>query len=121
MTKKSTEVEPAAEPAAPETETTPTGEASAEGAPAPQAEPAASEVETPSEESPAEGAPAPQPEGPAADASAPEFADQTSPDAGESRTAFVQTGRPGDACTCPDGRKGTIRRFDSGLVCIPDA
>jgi membrane protein involved in colicin uptake len=43
------------------------------------------------------------------------------PDAGESRTGFVRNARPGDACQCPDGRKGTVHRFDEGLVCIPNA
>jgi hypothetical protein len=38
-----------------------------------------------------------------------------------SRTGFVESGQPGGECTCPDGRKGTIHRFDAGLVCIPNA
>jgi len=37
-----------------------------------------------------------------------------------SRTGFVENGQPGGECTCPDGRKGTIHRFDAGLVCIPN-
>jgi hypothetical protein len=46
-------------------------------------------------------------------------AEQT-PDANESRTGFVTGARQGDECTCPDGRKGTVHSFDSGLVCIPN-
>jgi hypothetical protein len=42
------------------------------------------------------------------------------PDAYKSRTGFV-SGQPGDVCTCPDGRTGTIHRFDEGLICIPNA
>jgi hypothetical protein len=37
-----------------------------------------------------------------------------------SRTGFVESGRPGGECICPDGRKGTIHSFDAGLVCIPN-
>ena len=49
-------------------------------------------------------------------------AEQTTiPDANESRTSFVTGARPGDECICPDGRKGTVHSFDSGLVCIPNA
>jgi len=40
--------------------------------------------------------------------------------ADESRTGFVTGMRPGDQCTCPDGRKGTVHKFDEGLVCIPN-
>jgi hypothetical protein len=43
------------------------------------------------------------------------------PDADESRTGFVTNARPGDECICPDGRKGTVHLFDTGLVCIPNA
>jgi hypothetical protein len=42
------------------------------------------------------------------------------PTAEESRTGFVKNARPGDECVCPDGRKGTVHRFDEGLVCIPN-
>ena len=42
-------------------------------------------------------------------------------DGNGSRTGFVQTGRPGDTCVCPDGRTGTVHRFDEGLICIPNA
>jgi hypothetical protein len=45
---------------------------------------------------------------------------EETPDANESRTGFVTGARPGDECTCPDGRKGTVHSFDSGLVCIPN-
>lgn len=48
-------------------------------------------------------------------------AEQTTPDANESRTAFVSGARAGDECVCPDGRKGTVHSFDAGLVCIPNA
>jgi len=42
-------------------------------------------------------------------------------DAGESRTGFAEKGlNPGDECLCPDGRKGTVHRFDAGLICIPN-
>lgn len=37
-----------------------------------------------------------------------------------SRTGFVENGQPCGECFCPDGRKGTIHRFDAGLVCIPN-
>jgi hypothetical protein len=47
-------------------------------------------------------------------------ADAVVPPANESRTDFVTGARPGDECTCPDGRKGTVHSFDSGLVCIPN-
>jgi len=46
---------------------------------------------------------------------------QPSVNADGSRTGFVQTGRPGDTCVCPDGRTGTVHRFDEGLICIPNA
>src|SRR4051794_35957925 len=65
-----------------------------------------------------------QSEGTAQDAggAADETADTpTATDADESRTAFVTGVRPGDECTCPDGRKGTVHSFDTGLVCIPNA
>jgi hypothetical protein len=45
---------------------------------------------------------------------------ETAADANESRTGFVTGARPGDECVCPDGRKGTVHSFDSGLVCIPN-
>jgi hypothetical protein len=45
----------------------------------------------------------------------------TSPDADASRTDFVSGARAGDECLCPDGRKGTVHKFDEGLVCIPNA
>jgi hypothetical protein len=50
-------------------------------------------------------------------------ADETAetPNADESRTAFVSGVRPGEQCICPDGRTGTVHSFDSGLVCIPNA
>jgi hypothetical protein len=38
-----------------------------------------------------------------------------------SRTGFVEKGKAGEECICPDGRKGTIHSFDAGLVCIPNA
>ena len=41
-------------------------------------------------------------------------------DSNESRTGFVKNARPGDECICPDGRKGTVHKFDEGLVCIPN-
>ncbi len=44
-------------------------------------------------------------------------AEQT-PDA--SRTVFVSNARAGDQCICPDGRKGTVHKFDAGFVCIPN-
>jgi hypothetical protein len=56
-----------------------------------------------------------------------ETADETdtapseAPVADASRTSFIETGRPGDQCTCPDGRTGTVHRFDEGLICIPNA
>ena len=42
------------------------------------------------------------------------------PDANASRTGFVSNGKAGDECTCPDGRKGTVHKFDEGLICIPN-
>lgn len=43
------------------------------------------------------------------------------PDADASRTGFVSKGAPGEECICPDGRKGTIHKFDdTGLICIPN-
>lgn len=54
-------------------------------------------------------------------AKAAEEAAKSTADANESRTEFVSGARPGDECTCPDGRKGTVHSFDSGLVCIPNA
>ena len=46
---------------------------------------------------------------------------EVAPDANESRTGFVEKGAPGDECVCPDGRKGTVHKFDNGLICIPNA
>jgi membrane protein involved in colicin uptake len=46
--------------------------------------------------------------------------DAATPGSDESRTGFVTNARPGDECTCPDGRKGTVHKFDEGLVCIPN-
>src|SRR3954447_20886776 len=41
------------------------------------------------------------------------------PDA--SRTDFAKAGlKAGDQCTCPDGRIGTVHRFDAGLICLPN-
>ena len=41
------------------------------------------------------------------------------PDA--SRTGYAEKGlKAGDACVCPDGRKGTVHRFDAGLICLPN-
>jgi hypothetical protein len=78
----------------------------------PAAEPAPSDTETETVQQ------APQPEEqPAADAPAP---DTNVPDANASRTGFVARARSGDRCTCPDGRKGTVHKFDSGMVCIPN-
>jgi hypothetical protein len=38
-----------------------------------------------------------------------------------SRTGYAEKGqRPGDACVCPDGRTGTVHRFDAGLICLPN-
>jgi hypothetical protein len=38
-----------------------------------------------------------------------------------SRTGYAEKGlRAGDACTCPDGRKGTVHQYDAGLICIPN-
>jgi len=42
-------------------------------------------------------------------------------DSNESRTGFVMNARAGEECICPDGRKGTVHKFDEGLVCIPNA
>jgi hypothetical protein len=50
-----------------------------------------------------------------------ETSQEVAPSADESRTDFVSDARPGDECTCPDGRKGTVHSFDAGLVCIPNA
>src|SRR4051812_44662099 len=47
-------------------------------------------------------------------------ANAAAPAANESRTGFVSNARAGDECTCPDGRKGTVHKFDTGLVCIPN-
>jgi hypothetical protein len=38
-----------------------------------------------------------------------------------SRTGYADKGlRAGDACVCPDGRKGTVHQYDAGLICIPN-
>ena len=38
-----------------------------------------------------------------------------------SRTGYAKKGlRAGDACVCPDGRTGTVHKFDAGFVCIPN-
>ncbi|HEX3861294.1 MAG TPA: hypothetical protein VHY35_06330 [Stellaceae bacterium] len=42
------------------------------------------------------------------------------PNADGSRTGFVSGVRAGEECVCPDGRKGTVHKFDEGLVCIPN-
>ncbi len=43
------------------------------------------------------------------------------PDANESRTGYADKGlKAGDPCTCPDGRTGTVHRFDAGLICLPN-
>jgi hypothetical protein len=43
------------------------------------------------------------------------------PDANESRTGFVKGLRAGEPCICPDGRKGTVQKFEGvGMVCIPN-
>jgi hypothetical protein len=50
-----------------------------------------------------------------------EEAGATVPDANESRTGFADAGlHPGDACVCPDGRTGTVQRFEVGLICLPN-
>jgi len=53
-------------------------------------------------------------------AAAPSQDEAATPDADESRTAFVSGIRPGEQCICPDGRTGTVHKFDEGLVCIPN-
>jgi hypothetical protein len=57
----------------------------------------------------------------AAAAEAGDTQEGTAPDADASRTGFVTNARQGDECICPDGRKGTVHKFDEGLVCIPNA
>lgn len=52
-------------------------------------------------------------------------ADETQPEdtqTEDSRTGFVETpARTGDACTCPDGRSGTVTVFADNLaVCLPN-
>lgn len=38
-----------------------------------------------------------------------------------SRTGYAAKGlRAGDACICPDGRKGTVHQYDAGLICMPN-
>jgi hypothetical protein len=59
--------------------------------------------------------------GGAADADSSETSGETAADANASRTGFVTGARPSDDCICPDGRKGTVHKFDEGLVCIPNA
>lgn len=56
-----------------------------------------------------------------ADAAAQAEAAANNGSADDSRTGFVKNARAGDECTCPDGRKGTVHKFDEGLVCIPNA
>lgn len=48
--------------------------------------------------------------------------DQAPVDSDESRTGFVKSSaRTGDACTCPDGRPGTVTVFAGNLaVCLPN-
>src|SRR6185312_14633990 len=42
-------------------------------------------------------------------------------DPNASRTGFADKGlKAGELCTCPDGRPGTVARFDVGLVCLPN-
>ena len=48
-------------------------------------------------------------------------ADATAIDPNASRTGYVTDAKSGDECVCPDGRKGTVHKFDNGLVCIPNA
>ena len=67
--------------------------------------------ETPAAAPVAEEQPAPEPAADSAGGAA---------DANESRTDFVTNARAGDECLAPDGRKGTVHSFDSGLVCIPN-
>ena len=43
------------------------------------------------------------------------------PKEGETLTEYVTDAKAGDECVCPDGRKGTVHKFDNGLVCIPNA
>ena len=43
---------------------------------------------------------------------------EASADAGGAATDAVKAG---DACTCPDGRTGTVHSYDEGLICIPNA
>jgi hypothetical protein len=80
-------------------------------------------VETPAAETPAapsvEVPPAPEAETPQ-ETPVDEPGAGDAPDANASRTDFVKNARPGDECICPDGRKGTVHSFDSGLVCIPN-
>lgn len=45
-------------------------------------------------------------------------ASEASADAGGAATDAVKAG---DACTCPDGRTGTVHSYDEGLICIPNA
>jgi hypothetical protein len=59
-----------------------------------------------------------------ADAKAKADADAAAQQAGNdaSRTGYADKGlRAGDACTCPDGRTGTVHQYDAGLICIPNA
>src|SRR5690242_8729610 len=67
-------------------------------------------------------APAEQSEESAADAGGAAEAEESGSETSEvavdgSRTGFVENGQSGGECICPDGRKGTIHKFDAGLVC----
>lgn len=101
MSDEPTNVDPAAEPA-------PT-DAAPEETPAPADEAAPQPEETPAADAPASDEPVSDGETPS----------EREPDA--SRTGFAEKGlKAGDACTCPDGRAGTVHRFDAGLICIPN-
>jgi hypothetical protein len=75
--------------------------------------------ETPAAAPEAEEQPAPEPAVENAGGAAEPTADEPAPLADESRTDFVSGMKPGDDCQCPDGRPGSVHRFDAGLVCIP--
>lgn len=102
MNDEPTNVDPAAETPAPET----APEAPSEETPAP------AEGEEPASTTP-EDAPA--------DAPASDEHGTDAPDPNASRTGFAEPGlKTGDPCTCPDGRPGTVHRFDAGLICLPN-
>lgn len=86
------------------------------GSETPSETPATEEVAAPAE-TPSE---TPQDAGGAAEATEPsETPAPAETDA--SRTGYADKGlRAGDACTCPDGRKGTVHQYDAGLICIPN-